>query len=199
MTRTFLLLPVLFCVTLGSVPTALADYYKYTDASGGVNITNKLDAVPQKYRSRVKVITDDTLTKKDTGARKAQPAAGQEESSTSQAGASASSPAVAPVPAPEGKFAQFSARHAWFTPLLYLAGIFVLLLAVIKLASVVPSPQLSKMIYLSFFIGVSVFLYKAYVEHVVADSLAVKEKAVTMMKKSVVRELPNEEAADLKK
>jgi hypothetical protein len=196
MTRNLLLLPMLFCLTLVSAPAAMADYYKYTDAAGGVNITNKLDAVPQKYRSRVKVITDDTLTKKDTGARKALPAAGQEESGTPT---EAAAPAVAAAPAPGGKFAQFSARHVWFTPLLYLAGIFALLLAVIKLASVVPSPQLSKMIYLSFFIGVSVFLYKAYVEHVVADSLAVKEKAVTMMKKSMVREPPSEDAAGVNK
>jgi len=56
-------------------------------------------------------------------------------------------------------------------------------------ASLVPSPQLSKLIYLSFFIGVFVFLYQAYIQHVVADSLAVKNKAVDMMKKANQREI----------
>jgi len=186
MTRRFWQTMLIFCLTAGSVTAALADYYKYTDAGGAVNITNKLDAVPQRYRSRVKVISDDALSKQDRGARKGeQPASAQEE--TPMPGDAA---APAPAAAPQGKIAELSARFVWFKPLLYLAAILAAFLAVIKLASVVPSAQLSKLIYLSFFIGVFVFLYQAYVEHVVADSLAVKEKAVTMMKKSSEREIP---------
>ena len=195
MTLRILQLMLLFAVTLGIVPVALADYYKYTDASGAVNISNKLESVPQKYRSHLKVIKDETLSKQDTGARKEQqPEPAQEESSMSKETA-----APAPALAPQGKIAELSARFIWFKPLLYVGAILAAFLVVLKLASVVPSPQLSKLIYLSFFIGVFTFLYKAYVEHVVADSLAVKQKAVTMMKKTNVRELPDEDAPPVKK
>lgn len=176
-------------VILNGVAPALADYYKYVDSSGAVNMTNKLESVPQKYRSRVKVITDESLSKKDQGAKKEQQPAAQEESAAPQEAAA--------VPAPQGKFAEFCSAHVWMKPLLYVAGILAAFLVVMKLASVVPSAQLSKLIYLSFFIGVFVLLYKAYIEHVVADSIAVKEKAVNMMKKANVREvpLPGEEPA----
>jgi hypothetical protein len=192
----FLQLMLFLGVTLGIVQVALADYYKYTDASGAVNISNKVESVPQKYRSHMKVIKDETLSKQDTGARKQQqPEPAQEESSMPKEAA-----APAPTLAPQGKIAELSARFIWFKPLLYVGAILAAFLIVLKLASVVPSPQLSKLIYLSFFIGVFTFLYKAYVEHVVADSLAVKEKAVTMMKKASVRELlPDEDAPPAKK
>jgi hypothetical protein len=151
-------------------------------------MTNKLDTVPQKYRSRVKVIREETLSKQDPGARKQQAEPAQEESSTPVA-------AVVPAqaPAPQGKLAQLSARYIWFEPLLYLAGFFVALLVVIKLTSLVPSAALSKLIYLSFFLGVGVFLYQAYVKHVVEESLAVKEKAVNMVKKTREIQVPGEE------
>lgn len=186
MPKILLQLMLFFCLTAGSIPVAIADYYKYTDASGVVHITNTLESVPQKYRSKVKVISDAALSKQDAGARKEQPPeSGQEETRQPN-------PALAPAPAtaPQGKIAELSARFVWFKPLLYLAAILAAFLVVIKLASVVPSAQLAKLIYLCFFIGVFVVLYKAYVEHVVADSMAVKEKAVTMIKKSSIREIP---------
>jgi hypothetical protein len=187
MTGTLLKLLLSFCLIAGCAPVALADYYKYTDANGTVNISNTLESVPQKYRARMKLIREETLTKQDQGARKqAAPEAGREESGAPQ-GVPAAAPA--PAPAPQGTFAALSA-HAWFKPLLYVAGFFAGLMAVIKLTSVIPSALLSKLIYLSFFIGVFVLMYKAYIEHVVADSLAVKDKAVTMMKKASEREIP---------
>jgi len=160
---------------------AFADYYKYTDASGAVNITNKLESVPQKYRSRVKVITDEKLNQKDLGARKAVPESVQEDAAPAKEEA---------APAPRGKFAELGERFAWFKPLVYLAGVFAALLVVIKIAALVPSAMLARLIYLSFFIGVSAFLYKVYIDHMVAESIAVKNKAVNMMKKSMVREMP---------
>jgi hypothetical protein len=189
MPRIFLQLALFFSLTAGAVPAALADYYKYTDEGGAVSITNKLDSVPQKYRSRVKIISEGELAKKDQGGQKRQPAE-PDASTPGEAAAPAATTAAAPAPASQGKFAELSARFIWFKPLLYLVGVIAAFIAVVKLSSLVPSPQLSKLIYLSFFLGVFVFLYKAYVTHVVEDSLAVKEKAVNMMKKSMVREVP---------
>ena len=186
MTKSCLQLMLLCCLAAAWVPAALADYYKYTDSGRTVNISNSLETVPQKYRSRVKVIRDETLTKQDLGARKLPPpaAAAQEESNPPGATAAAA------APAPQGKFAQLSGRYSWFKPLLYLAGVLAGFLVVVKVAALVPSAALSKLIYLSFFLGVFVFLYQAYVTHVVEDSLAVKEKAIIMMKKSSLREIP---------
>ena len=186
MGRTLLQVMLLFFMTSGSVPVALADFYKYTDTGGAINITNKLESVPQKYRSRVKVVRDEALSKQDPGARRQQPP----EPAQEESGISRETAAPAPAPAPQGKFAQLAALHSWFKPLCCLAAFLAAFLLVIKLASLVPSAPLSKLIYLCFFLGVFVFLYQAYVEHVVADSLAVKEKAVSMMQKSMVRELP---------
>jgi len=186
MTRSYLRILLLILLTLVFVPAAQADYYKYTDASGIVTISNTADSVPQKYRSRMKVIREETLSRKDPGARKAQQAAPAQEENTAPAEAAAPLAATAP----QGKIAELSARYVWFTPLLYVIGLCVAFLLVIKIAALVPSPQLSKLIYLSFFLGVFVFLYRTYVTHVVEDSLAVKEKAINMMKKSVVREIP---------
>jgi len=182
--RNFLVMMFFFCVAFKTVPVALADYYKYTDTSGAVNMTNKLDSVPQKYRSRMKVIRDDAQTKKDTGTSKQQQSAPpQEESSAPEASS------TAPAAENAGKFAALTARYVWFKPLAYLVAILASFLVVVKLTALVPSTQLSKLIYLSFFLGVFVFLYKAYVEHVVTDALAVKEKTITIMKKANAREI----------
>jgi hypothetical protein len=51
-------------------PSAWAEFYKYTDSSGAVVITNKLEDVPQRYRQRVKVVWDEDLEVKDPLARR---------------------------------------------------------------------------------------------------------------------------------
>lgn len=187
MARSFLGVMLVLWMTLSGVSLVRAEYYKYTDSNGVVHITNNLSSVPQKDQSRVKVITDEGLSRKDHGAPKRQ-AKMQQESDAPQGDAVQEAAAV-PVPAPEGKLAQLSAVHAWFKPLLFIAGTLGGFLVVIKVASAVPSAQLSKLIYLSFFIGVFVLLYKGYIDHVVADTIAVKQKAINIMKKSNVREI----------
>jgi len=49
---------------------SLADFFKYKDADGNLIITNRFEDVPQKYRSKVKVIWDKDLESKDPVARK---------------------------------------------------------------------------------------------------------------------------------
>jgi len=176
--RLVLSLPLL----IASVSAANADFYRYTDANGTVNITNSLNAVPQKYRAHVKVVKEDKPSSQDKGA------AGVESATQAEPAAQAAIPE--PAREPKGGFAGLCERFPWLRPLAYLAGILAAFLVVMRVASAVSSAHLSKLIYLSFFLGVFVLLYKAYVDHVVADTLAVKEKAVTMMKKSVVREAP---------
>jgi hypothetical protein len=191
---------VLLCLVtlaiLATVPEALADYYKYTDSRGVISITNKLASVPAKYRSTMKVVREAPPTKKDAGAgnQLSQPEAVQEEPA-----ASMQESVEAPAAAPAGKFAELSARFAWFKPLVYLGVIVLLFVAITKLTTVIPSPLLAKLIYLGFFMGVFVFIYKAYVEHVADTSRNIKEKAVSIIKNSTVKPelLPDGEAAPL--
>lgn len=42
-----------------------ADFFKYTDNSGSLVITNRFEDVPKKYRKRVKVVWDADLEAKD--------------------------------------------------------------------------------------------------------------------------------------
>lgn len=44
---------------------ATATFYKYRDGSGAIVITDKLENVPQKYRTQYKVIFDEDLEAKD--------------------------------------------------------------------------------------------------------------------------------------
>ena len=44
---------------------ARAEFFKYKDSSGAVVITDKLENVPQKYRSQLKVVWDEDLEAKD--------------------------------------------------------------------------------------------------------------------------------------
>lgn len=160
-----------------------ADYYKYTDNRGVVNMTNKLENVPAKYRSTMKVVREE---KKKAPAAGLQSTTGAEQ----QAAPALEQQAVPePEPKPESSFSRLCGRFVWLKPLLYVLGGVALFAVVIKVASQL-GPMLSKVIYLSFFLGVFVFLYKAYAEYVVTSSAKIKENAVSIMKKSSNRELP---------
>lgn len=179
------LLCLLLSAMFAPVPDAFADYYKYTDSRGVVNMTNKLESVPVKYRSTMKVVREEAPRKDPAAGQPQQPA-----SAPAEIAASEQAPAAASEQASDGKFAQLSARFVWFKPLVYAAAVLALFIAITKVTSLLPSPQLAKAIYLAFFLGVFVFLYKSYATHVVESSLKIKEKAVSMMKKSNVREQP---------
>jgi len=198
----FRLLPFVMLVCLLALdcllPSGLlADYYKYTDGHGVVNISNNLDSVPAKHRSKMKVVREEP--------KKEQLQADGVQAPGVQAEAAASGREQASVAAsesePESRVAEIFSRFPWLKPLAYIAGIAALFIIIASLTSKLSSPHLSKVIYISFFMGVMVFLYKNYVEHVVASTTKVKDAAVSMMKKSSIREipLPDEEAPPAQK
>lgn len=155
-----------------------ADYYKYTDSKGVVTITNKLDAVPQKYRSKMTVVRE--APKKEAADPDREPVVqGAEVEQQHEDGAVNREPA--------GIFAQLSSRFAWFKPLAYVAGIAALFLVVTKVAALLPSPMLSRAIYISFFLGVMIFLYKSYVENVARSTAKIKDSAIAIVKNSSAR------------
>ncbi|MBU5614990.1 DUF4124 domain-containing protein [Geomonas azotofigens] len=174
----FLLLVALILCALPS--WLLADYYSYTDNRGVAHMTNKLQAVPAKYRATMKVTREEP--KKQPAGQAQEAAQPTPESQSAQQEASAVQP---------GRFGELTSRHVWVKPLLVLAVIAALFVAVCKLTSWLSSPMLSRVIYISFFVGVMVFLYKTYVDYMVESSMKIKERAVSMMKKSSNRELPD--------
>ena len=184
----FVMLVCLFAFNCALPSSLLADYYKYTDGHGVVNISNDLKSVPAKYRSTMKVVREEP--KKEQVQR---PAVQAEAESEAVAAGREQTKVAAPESQPEepqGRFSELASRFPWLKPLAYLAGIVALFVVMAKLTSKLSSPHLSKVIYISFFMGVMVFLYKNYVEHVVASTAKVKDAAVSMMKKSSNRELP---------
>ncbi|WP_129126691.1 DUF4124 domain-containing protein [Geomonas oryzae] len=174
-----LLLFVVICLSCALPSRLLADYYRYTDSRGIVHMTNRLDSVPQKFRASMRVIREEP--KKE--------AAGQAAPALDSASESVSAPQEASEQK-QGLFAQLASRHVWVKPLAVVAAITLLFLAVLKLASWLSSPMLSRVIYISFFAGVMVFLYKSYVTYLVDGSMKLKDRAVIMMKKASNREVP---------
>lgn len=172
-----LLLLVALCIACAFPSRLLADYYRYTDGRGIIHMTNRLEAVPSKYRASMKVIREEP--KKE--------AAGQ---AAGAAGESASAPQEVPEQE-QGLFARLTSRHVWVKPLSVVAAITLLSLGIVKLVSCLSSPMLARVIYVSFFAGVMVFLYKSYVGYLVEGSMKLKDRAVIMMKKSSNREVPD--------
>lgn len=176
----------LICVGVTGVGEARADYYRYTDGSGAVCITNNLDAVPPKYRSTMKVIREETLAKKDKGARK--------EESRERPG-----PETAPQPReqmpsqaeePAAGSGHLFTRFPWSRPLVLVAAILAGFFLVRKLASILPSALFARVLYLAFFLGIFAFAYKSYAEHVTTSYFAIKKKVLAMFEKANRREMP---------
>jgi len=178
-----LLLPVLAL-------DASATIYQYTDDSGTVVMTNKKSEVPAKSRSGMKVIKEDTEKK----AQKAPvPQHDPVEEAASQPQPQPQSQAAAPAAVPEGRFAQLCTEYPWLRPVAYLAAFFAAFLLVVKLTALLPSPQMAKAIYLLFFLGVGVFIYKSYVDHVAQSFTEVKSDAKKIVEKTNQRPDPMRE------
>lgn len=184
----FIMLLALVNLLLASgVRNAHADYYKYTDKDGTPCISNDLNSVPKQYRAGMKIIREDPPVKKE-------PAASQQHyrpaPSPSPATGSTISPTKEEPAAPQSAYGKYSDRLPWLTPVLLVAASVILFIAVGKLAELMPSPMLAKVIYLTFFLGVFVFAYKAYAEHLLTSYTSIRSKVMTMFEKSSRRELP---------
>ncbi|HWI41964.1 MAG TPA: DUF4124 domain-containing protein [Verrucomicrobiae bacterium] len=175
-------LPILVIAGLLAASPAAADYYRYTDSKGTVSITNDIRNVPEKYRKTMKVIRDEDLAKKD---RAAAPAV------------QAPAPSAAPVPqaeapAPPGATAAFMGKYPWAKPLVFVAGGVAFLFLFLRLLSALPPGPLGRVIALVFFVGVGLFGFKMYSEHLVAGYFTTEEKILAMFRKSQQREAPDQ-------
>lgn len=173
--------------------SAHADYYKYTDKTGAVCITNTLDSVPPKYRATMKVIREETLAKKDNASRIETPR--RDAPAPEPPGAAEEQIQAAPA-APASTFGRLSARFPWFKPVFVVCAILCTFLVVRKLSAIIPSALLARLIYLAFFLGAFVLVYKSYTDHLSNSYATVKTKFIALFEKSNRREAPDPEPGE---
>lgn len=167
-----LLTPLL---TLTCLP-ARADFYSYTDKSGAVCMTNSLSAVPPQYRSGMKVVKEEPPPKQESPPL---PRKG-----TAPGHAPLPETAVHPDDPPAQPGWQLPGKFAPATPLLYSGVIVAISLGIRKLVQQLSSALLARVIYIGFFLGVFVYAYKSYAEHVVDNYFTVKTRILKMYEKA---------------
>jgi len=171
----------------GRTPVARADYYRYTDSKGVICISNDLNAIPPKYRSTMKVIREEKPVRLDKGSPKQ---ASQGESSVVREPAAGNDRQAAAVSQPGSRLAQFLGRYPLIKLLIIIAGIIAASVMIVKLTSLIPSPQLARLISIVFFLGLFVFTYKLYADNLVGNYFTIKTKIVGIFTRANIREAP---------
>ena len=184
---------IVLLLAVAAIPLpARADYYSYTDANGTPVITNRLEAVPRKYRAGMRVVKEDKPAAARNGSRPV----------TTSPGAMPPGPGPAvraePVIAPESpapvrpsqasRVEEYAQRFPWLKPLGIVAGLLAGFVAVARIASHLSSPQFARVLYLGFFLGVFVFAYKSYAESLVERYFTVKARIVSLFRKANARQ-----------
>lgn len=174
MTKNLLItVATVFFSSLFIFPTlSRADFYKYKDANGTISITNELDKVPPRYRSRVKVVKEGIPAPAPGAAPQEAPAAAKQDAQP------AASP---PVAAKEG----WLARQM---PLLKVGAVLgALLFAVLFVGRLVGSllPRAAAtIIRIGLVLGVGIFIFKSYSEQI-ADAFAKVKGEADVAQKAV--------------
>jgi hypothetical protein len=172
-------------------PLACADYYRYTDNRGVICITNNMNAIPSQYRSTMKVIREDKPGRLDKGT---QPQTPQVSSPVAREPAIAGHDRQSATPSQsDSRFVQFLARFPLIKLLIIIAGIVAASIIIVKLTSLIPSPQLARLINIAFFLGLFVFAYKLYAESLVGNYVTVKTKILGIFTRANVHEAPETE------
>lgn len=172
-------------------PLACADYYRYTDNKGIICITNNLNTIPPKYRSTMKVIREDKPGRLEGGSQ-TQTSQGRSSEALEQSAASHDRQGDTPSQS-DSQLAKFMARFPLIKLMFIIAGIVSASFIILKLTSVIPSPQLARLINIVFFLGLFVFAYKLYSDYLVGNYFTVKEKILEIFTKAKVREVPETE------
>jgi len=182
------LLPLLLLILVSAMAqSAHADYYKYTDGSGTVCITNNRDTVPPKYRSTMKVIREETLDRKDKVKR---PEPLRDASPVPATSVSPPEKAAAAAEEQTTTYGRLASRSPWFKPALFVGAVILLYLIVRKLAASLPSTLLARLVCIVFFLGVFVFIYVSYARYIGSSYTSIKTKMLSMFEKSNRRDAP---------
>ena len=171
----------------GQTPVARADYYRYTDSKGVICISNDLNAIPPKYRSTMKVIREDKPGRLDKGSPAQTPQGG---SPVIREPAAGNDRQAAATLQSGSRLAQLLARYPLIKLLIIIAGIVAASVIVVKLTSLIPSPQLARLINIAFFLGLFVFAYKLYTDNLVGNYFTIKTKIVGIFTRANMREAP---------
>ena len=167
---------------------AHANYYKYVDKTGAVCITNSRDSVPLKYRATMKVTREETLANKDRASRIETPRRDAPESALPGAVEERKQAALAES---ASTFGRLSARFPWFKPVIVVCMLLGTFLVLRKLSAILPSALLARLIYLVFFLGAFVFVYKSYADHLSNSYFTLKTKFIALFEKANRREVPD--------
>lgn len=170
-------LVALICVVVLPL-SASADFYRYYDERGGVNVTNDLNSVPERYRTSAVVVTEKELEKRVKAPEKQESLRSlqkkreqQQENAQGQSGSSDPSGTVAT----EKDVVSDTHSDGWLSrqmPLLKLFGLMTLMVGVVMIAGrivakLVPH-SLAVIIRLALFAALAVYLFKGYSEKIVA-------------------------------
>jgi hypothetical protein len=174
----------------GHTSSACADYYRYKNNKGIICITNNLNSISPEYRSTMKVIPEDKPGQMDRGSQ-TQTQVGSP-AIREPAAAGHDRQAATPSQSDSG-FVQFMGRFPLIKLLIIIAGIVAASIIILKLTSLIPSPQLARLINIVFFLGLFVFAYKLYAESLVGNYFTVKTKILGIFTRANVREAPETE------
>lgn len=194
----------LLVFVMSLVPASVfADFYRYQDDSGGVNVTNDFKSVPERYRNSVTVVKDSDLAKKqkerDKNARSERAAAEQQlQRNTKSQISSAAEPSTVATPSNDKNKTGNATENpnpnknlSWMQkqlPLLKISALIALFIAAAvvagKLISNFVPKSLSIIIKIALFLGVIVYVFNAYSEKV-AKAFAVLKSETEVVQKAV--------------
>ena len=196
------ILPLLLLLYLVTEPvTSSADFYKYIDESGGVNVTNDVNSVPERYRAGITVVRDSDLQKKSQarekearGERLRAEKQRRQNEAAAKTRTSAESSTVAPAAVTEktGETVERSSSNSssgWINrqlPFLKISALIVFFLACAvfagKLISSVVPRTLGIIIKIALFAGVIVYVFNAYADKVSKAFAALKSESEIVQK-----------------
>ena len=177
---------VVVAVLLGSgllgVRTASADYYRYTDSSGTVCLTNNLKSIPERYRKKAVLVSKDAPKVEQPKPAVSQPSADQ------AAGAAVSQP-QAPTGFRERAAAMFT-KERMMTALKIVVAIVLVVSAytgIGMLATYLGCRQIGTLVRIVFTLGVLVYGFVMYADRMAAAFSKVKGEVTSAQQKSEMR------------
>lgn len=177
-----------------------ADFYRYYDESGGVNVTNEYSSVPERYRASIMVVKDTDLEKKSrerdkrTRAEQVNLERQRRRSGTAkqaQPSPAVSSAAMQPDEKTEAGPAKIPAtiKPGWFArqlPLLKVMALISLCIAFAVVAGKLISPLLPRtlgtIVRIALFAGVIVYVFNAYSDRVAKAFVILKSETDVVQK-----------------
>lgn len=187
---------VLLLMILSLFPAvASADFYRYYDENGGVNVTNDYKSIPERYRARVVVTTDKQL-EKQVKARERQDQAGHGAAAQRQRSQQPGQGAPVQSAAPEQSPASAARKEVppiadtnWLSrqlPMLKVMGVIGLLMAgfvvVGRVVSSLAPRSLAIVIKIAMIAAIGVFLTKGFSGKITEAFARIKEGSAVAQK-----------------